>query len=249
VRVNLDQVPLLRQTPGGGPSEALPPNFLKHADEQTIVGMAAVYQAIQRGRLNGRRFTDWGVVAGPRFLGRATMAVALQRFVLEGAWGVSPHLIPHRSLHSISGTVSQALAIHGPNFGAGGGPDSAAEAMLVAVSLLGQGRVPGVWVVLTELHPELHLEKPAGPSGNGHKTAVECLAVAVALTPQLPGWDAHCLTLGTSAVQLQSNGVPPSARHGNFTLHSFASSLENSRATGIHWRLGCGGWMELKWPG
>jgi 3-oxoacyl-(acyl-carrier-protein) synthase len=110
----------LRQRPGPVVGEPLPTTFLKHADEQTVVGLAAVYQAIDDHALApagaARPFADWAVVAAPRFIGRAALAQALPRFVREGAWGVSPHLIPHRSLHSMSGAISLALKAHGPNF-------------------------------------------------------------------------------------------------------------------------------------
>ena len=46
--------------------------------------------------LDPASFTDWGVIGAPRFMGRAAMAQALQKFDQEGAWGISPHLIPHR---------------------------------------------------------------------------------------------------------------------------------------------------------
>src|SRR5262249_39770127 len=111
----------LRQQPGPVPGEPLPASFLKHADEQTVLGLSAVLRAIQDHGLGGTSFTGWGVLGAPRFQGRATMTVAVQRFAAEGAWGISPHLIPHRSLHALSGTISQALRIHGPNFGVGGG--------------------------------------------------------------------------------------------------------------------------------
>ncbi|MGH6681122.1 MAG: hypothetical protein ACREDL_19840, partial [Bradyrhizobium sp.] len=111
VRVGLESLPQWRRNPGSTCGEPLPASFLKHADEQTVAGLGAVYRAIQKAGLQTTNFRDWGVVAAPRFLGRPAMAAALQRFAAEGAWGVSPHLIPHRSLHSISGTVSQALKI------------------------------------------------------------------------------------------------------------------------------------------
>ena len=149
------ELPALRQRPGPDVGLALPPSMLKHADDQTVVGLAAVFRAIHDHRLEPNSFADWGVVAGPRFLGRALFTTALQRFAAEGAWGVSPHLIPHRSLHAVSGTVSQALHLHGPNFGVGGGPNAALEAILAAVALLGADRLPGVWLVLTEWQPEL----------------------------------------------------------------------------------------------
>lgn len=155
VRANLDCLDQLRRHPGPVCGDPLPAPLLKHADEQTVAGLCAVYQAIAKSRLQPDCFCDWGVVAAPRFLGRPTMAAALQRFFTEGAWGVSPHLIPHRSLHSISGTVSQALKIHGPNFGVGGGPDGHTEALLAATALLERKQLPGVWVVLTCLSSQL----------------------------------------------------------------------------------------------
>src|SRR5262249_6770324 len=147
---------------------------------------------------------DWGVLAAPRFLGRACLAQALQRFALEGAWGVSPHLIPHRSLHSVSGTVSQALGIHGPNFGVGGGPDSAAEGLLAAAALVAEQRVPGVWLVLTGWDPEPVLDSPGMPSPNGHPREADssCLAAALALTPPGAAWQG-------ARLQIRANPIDP----------------------------------------
>src|SRR5205085_3519156 len=125
-----EQVPALRQKPGPGVGESLPNNFLKHADDQTVLALAAVLHAIQDKGLQETDFTHWGVVAGPCFLGRATLVSALQRYDAEGAWGLSPHFIPHRSQHAVSGTISQALKIHGPNLGAGGGPGAVVEGLL-----------------------------------------------------------------------------------------------------------------------
>jgi hypothetical protein len=178
VRVSLESLPELRRHPGSLPGAALPVSFLKHADEQTVVGLAAVYQAIHGANLQASEFRDWGVVAAPRFLGRPAMAAALQRFAAEGAWGVSPHLIPHRSLHSISGTVSQALKIHGPNFGVGGGPGGIVEVLLAATALLEGKRLPGVWVVLTCLDPE------AAPDEAGRLApGTQAVGLALALMP------------------------------------------------------------------
>jgi hypothetical protein len=181
VRANLDSLDQLRRHPGPIHGEPPPAALLKHADEQTVAGLSAVYQAIARDGLQDTCFCDWGVVAAPRFLGRPTMAAALQRFVAEGAWGVSPHLIPHRSLHSVSGTVSQALKIHGPNFGVGGGPDGTVEALLAATALLERMKLPGVWVVLTCLSPQL----PPDETGR-MPPGTEAVGFALALTPNLP---------------------------------------------------------------
>ncbi len=122
IEADADSIAGLRQSPNPPAPVTLAPNFFKHSDEQTIVGLAAVFQAIRTHDLAGEDFTDWAVLAAPRFFGRAMLANTLRRFAVEGAWGVSPHVIPHRSQHSLSGTVSQALRIHGPNLGVGGGP-------------------------------------------------------------------------------------------------------------------------------
>jgi hypothetical protein len=174
--------PALRLKPGPGAGQSLPANFLKHADEQTVLALAAVLTAVDRSELTGTDLTEWGIVSGPCFLGRLTLAGALSRYAVEGAWGVSPHFIPHRSQHAVSGTISQALKIRGPNFGTGGGPGSAAEALLAGTALLSQHDLPGVWVVVTGWTPELlptEDGRPAAPS--------TCMAVALALVPSGTG--------------------------------------------------------------
>jgi hypothetical protein len=178
VRVGLESLAERRRQPGPQPGEPLPASFLKHADEQTVAGLSAVYTAIHDGGLQTTNFHDWGVIAAPRFLGRPAMAAALQRFQTEGAWGVSPHLIPHRSLHSISGTVSQALKIHGPNFGVGGGPAGVAEALLAATAMLEGQKLPGVWLVATCLDPEQAPDETGRPAAG-----TDCVGQALALVP------------------------------------------------------------------
>jgi hypothetical protein len=186
--VQLESLPELRRNPGSVHGEVPPIALLKHSDEQTVIGLCAVYQAIAQGGLQTTCFREWGVVAAPRFLGRPTMAAALQRFAVEGAWGVSPHLIPHRSLHSLSGTISQALKIHGPNFGVGGGPGGTVEALLAATALLVGKRLPGVWIVLTCLSPEL----PPDEAGRLPPGA-QAIGLALALTPLGTGGSRFCL--------------------------------------------------------
>lgn len=176
VQLTADQFAALRQRPGPGAGQSLPNNFLKHADEQTVAGLAAVLQAIDRFGLAETSFRDWGVVAAPAFLGRSTLVTALQRYADEGAWGVSPHFIPHRSHHAVSGTISQALKIHGPNFGTGGGPGGVVEAFVAASVLVNGDQLPGVWLVICAWEPELIPDHEGKP-----KTDSVCRAVAFAL--------------------------------------------------------------------
>jgi hypothetical protein len=182
-RVPVEAIGPLRKQVGPPCGKPLPVNFLKHADEQTVAGLAAVFNAIHEHHLapegNPGVFRHWGVVGAPRFLGRAAMTSDLPRFLVEGAWEVSPHMIPHRSLHSLSGSVSQALKIHGPNFGVGGGPGCEAEVLLAGLAMLQDMRLPGVWVVLTRLDPELPDDGITGKPVPG----TFCLGLALALVP------------------------------------------------------------------
>jgi hypothetical protein len=152
-----------------------------------VAALAAVYQAIGKHAMAGVNFSQWGIVAAPTYLGRSAVAEALQRFADEGAWGISPHTIPHHSLHAISGTISQAFKAHGPNFGIGGGPGAAAEAMMVAATLLSTGDLPGLWLVLTEYEPAQIPTDSARPSLNGCCDAGR----APAEVAQVNGWHAN----------------------------------------------------------
>jgi hypothetical protein len=256
-RAAADALPLLRQTPCPLTGEPLAPAFYKHADDQTVVALAAVFDAIRNHGLDARTFHDWGVLAAPRFLGRAALATALNRFALEGAWGISPHLIPHRSLHSISGTISQALKIKGPNFGVGGGPHAADEAILVAGGMVSDEQLPGVWLVMTGYNPEL---VPGDPAGNGdspvgqatslprHGRLEACPTVAVeavALALVRKGLGASRLRLRIAGTISGSDGIEP-VSWPPFRLDNFLDVLTNKhRAPAVGWRLR-GGWMALE---
>jgi hypothetical protein len=178
VQATLDDMAALRQRPGPVVGPPLPPSFLKYSDEQTVVGLAAVYQAIQDFGLAGRAFHDWGILAAPRYLGRLGLAEGLHKFHQGGPWKASPMLIPNRSLHSVASTICLALQSRGPNFGAGGGPSSLSEGLLAALTVLDEGRLPGLWVVLTRWDPE-----PIPDVDNSSLVPTHCLAVALACTP------------------------------------------------------------------
>ena len=148
-RATAAEIPALRKAPGSLGDSAIAPSLLRHADEQTVVGLAAILRAVARGGLEPGDFAAWAVLAAPRFLGRAMFEAAFPQFLAEGAWGVSPHLVPAHSLHSPSGAFSQALKAHGPNLGVGGTPGGEREAMLAAATLLDSGSVAGIWVVVS----------------------------------------------------------------------------------------------------
>jgi len=178
-RLNPCDIKAMRRRPGPVPArwERVPPTLLRYSDEQTVAGVAAVFTALDEGGLEPEPFAGWGVVAASRFLGRANLAQALRSFSEEGIWGTSPHLIPHFALHSLSGSISLALGLHGPNLGVGGGLHATAEGFLTALTWLEAGIAPGVWLVLTGWVPELVPEarNDAAPFGG------ECRALALAL--------------------------------------------------------------------
>jgi hypothetical protein len=235
--VPVESVPLLRKQPGPLLGKPLPVNFCKHADEQTVVGLSAVFAAIRDHRLAPEGevgiFRDWGIVGAPRFLGRAAMATDLPRFLAAGAWEVSPHMIPHRSLHATSGTISQALKINGPNFGAGGGPGCVAEALLAGVALLHDLRLPGVWVLFTRLDPELPEDGKTGKPVPG----TICHALALALRPAAVG--------GAVSLELTFPAAQPVAPI--LTIKALVGMLEQlNDSSSVSNPLGSVGWVTFR---
>jgi hypothetical protein len=181
VRESVAAISEMRRTPLQGCCEPFAVSALKHFDEQTLAVLKAVLLVIDELRVDraGSSFRDWGVLAAPRFLARALMIPSMARFHAEGAWGVSPHLVPYRSLHSISGTVSQFLKIHGPNFGVGGGPGAAGELLLSGCTLLLSMHLPGLWLVASRIEPDQGLGDNGRPSDEA-----SCEAIALALVPE-----------------------------------------------------------------
>lgn len=178
----------LRRRPGPIPDgwTRTPASLLRYSDEQTVVGTAAVFSALQSMDARPEPCERWGIVAASRYLGRASLASALQSFAVEGVWGTSPHLIPHFALHSPSGTISLALGLRGPNLGVGGGLHAAAEGFLAATTWLSAGVVPGVWLVISGWTPELvpgrKGDLPAADPAAAPQD-LECHALALALRP------------------------------------------------------------------
>jgi len=210
------------------------PNLLKHSDEQTVASLGAVLDAVHRFGLAGRDFTAWGVVAVPRWMGRPKAAAALNKFHREGLTGASPMVVPHLSLHSVSGAVSQALRIHGPNFGTGSGPAPLGEGLLAALSLVAEGKLPGLWLTLSQWDPE-----PA-PDTQG-QVASECIchAVALALVPVAADFTGPRVRLLKPAPVPSEEDEPPGVR----SLADFldGSALVESWLCPLDW----GGWVEL----
>jgi len=175
-RASLADLPRLRQAPGPLAGWEIPKRLLHRADGQTVVGFAAVLNAMNRWGMPVAHFEEWGVLAAPQYPGRSASAVALRKFIKSGVAAIMPHIIPQHSLHSLSGAISVALGMRGPNFGVGGGRAAMAEGLFAALSFLDDGPTPGLWLVLTQWVPELAPDT----SGDGPDESV-CHAVALAL--------------------------------------------------------------------
>jgi hypothetical protein len=246
LQIPAEELPTLRRQPGPTIRATLPANFLKHSDDQSVAGLAVVLRAIEKGSLQGTDFTAWGIVAAPQFLGRATLVSALQRFAAEGAWGMSPHFIPHRTQHAVAGTISQALKIHGPNFGTGGGRTSTLEALLAGAVMVEGSRLPGAWIVLTGWDPELIPDREGNPTAS-----TLCRAVAMALVAPRPAWRGPRLRVlpgrGDKPALIRRGAAAPSLAG----LEAFLTACEmtETRATAVVWELEGGGRLELEQAG
>lgn len=153
-----------RAAPEGVPP--LPPRFLRHCDEHTVVGLHAVLEAIAATPAVANDLPRHGVVGAPCQAGRLVTARSLIQMLREGPVAISTHIVPQCSLHSLAGAVSVALGIHGPHLGVGGGPDAFAEGLVTAVSLVeaagGATALPAVWLVATEWDEEPALDEGGG---------------------------------------------------------------------------------------
>lgn len=246
----LDAIGELRETPGLEVAPQLPPRFLRHADEQAVVGMATVLRAMAAYPDSSADFSHWGVLAAPCMPGRLNGAYILSKFQQQGAAAVSPHVIPQHSLHSVSSAISVGLGMRGPNFGIGGGPEALAEGLTVAMSFLHGAAVPGLWLVLTQWEPE------AIPDGNGGSCVPAlCRAVALGLLPAAAGYAVRGATLRLSfgppshTLAVHRGDGPGEDVHRPSALSQLADVLVavtggRSSARWLH-PLPWGGWLEL----
>ena len=208
MRLPLDEIALLRKNPGPSLGSKIPVSMLKHADHQTVLGLAAILKAANDFGWQEHAFADWGVIAAPRFLGRIPAAAVIDRFQTLGVSGMSPIIIPTLSLHAPAGSLSLAIKSHGFNYGVGGGPGHLTEALLAGLAARDDGDVPGVWVVATGFDPE-PIPDVAG------KSIVPTFgyAVALALVSKSTGTTRlHLRMVPTAAVDSASQATtePPS---------------------------------------
>jgi hypothetical protein len=114
---------------------SLPPRFLRHADEQTVIGMHSIIQAMAADTQDSRDIRNDAVVAATCLGGQPSAARTMIGLRDKGPVAVTPHIVPQCSLHSVASAASVGFGMHGPNFGVGGGPHAPAEGFLLALTL------------------------------------------------------------------------------------------------------------------
>jgi hypothetical protein len=173
----LSEIATLRDAAGPPGAPALPPRFLRHCDEQTVVGIHAVLRAIA-ALPSGRGVGGDAIVAASCQAGRIMAAKSLALLKTGGAVTVSTHIVPQASLHSVAGAVSVALGMHGPHLGVSGGADALVEGLLAAITLAADAGAPRVWLVVSEWDDEPVLDATGAATDDP-----VCRALALAIEP------------------------------------------------------------------
>jgi hypothetical protein len=216
--------------PGAAP---LPARFLRHGDEQTVVGMHAMLRALAALPEPVDVSAD-AIVAASCQAGRLMAAKSLSLLKTGGAVTVSTHIVPQASLHSLAGAVSVALGMHGPHVGIGGGPDALAEGLLAAVTLAGVSGAPRVWLVATEWEEEPPLDTTGAATADPL-----CRAVALAIEPG---------GRGELSLDIHFPQSPAEAAVADGQLTAFAGALDMCGPGGalLTWTLTCPWGAEVR---
>jgi hypothetical protein len=151
------------------------------------------------------------------------MTATILKFPTDGAWGVSPHIIPNCSLHSPSGLVSVTYGFRGPNFGVGGIKGRECDLWTALIAFDSSLNAPGAWLLMSALCQDDTYR-------------------AIELAVQFQDVHAdHQVTVHFGAVQGQ-------AMTPKFSLESLdrVLSLPHSPLSYCRWSLGGGGAMEWR---
>ncbi len=175
-RLTLADLSAIRAKPPASFPAKLTPQFLKHSDEQTLASLVALHAAMSDFGMTGQDFSSWGVVSLSCYLGRCAVAGVIDKYKIDGPWGVSVQVIPHRTPHAAAGTISMGLRMHGPCIGVNGGPGGDTTALLSLASVFQQPQIRGAWFICSGWRPELTV----GPGGEPVSDSV-CQAVALGI--------------------------------------------------------------------
>lgn len=156
---------------------------MRHMEDQTVAALEAVRLA--RSMDPELTFDNWSVLACPVLPGRATFCDNLKRYAEEGAFAISPQVIPQCSLHSLPGQLSIILGAHGPNLGVGGWPGTEDQVWSTAWAIDKASNPEGHWLIWTCREADIP----------GHHGSTRVKALALAIRKPGPGsrsrWNAH----------------------------------------------------------
>jgi hypothetical protein len=195
----------------------LSPQLLRHSDEQTLASLVAISEAIRSANMTQSDFSDWAIVSTSRNLGRSAFAAVIDKYRDEGPWGVSVHVIPHCTAHSVAGTISLALQSHGPCIGAGVGDDLEIDALLSTACILRRPDWFGAWIVFSAWSPELSIDTTSRPTSDSM-----CLAAAIAVTREWSACSIGRICFGPA--RSPKAGIPGDVKHEALSA-SFAEFL------------------------
>src|SRR5262245_47301830 len=83
-RAELNAIAALRKSLPAWAPQSTPGHFLKHADEQTVLAVAALDHAIQTSERSAGDFRQCAIIAAPRFIGRINGCATLGRYTAGG---------------------------------------------------------------------------------------------------------------------------------------------------------------------
>lgn len=146
-------------------------SILKYLDDQTVIALQCTREATKEIK----SLANWGVIVCPKHPGRKRVSGAFEKFKIESAWGISPHLVPYDSLHSPSGIVSLAYQMNGINLGAGGFAGMEGQGLLAGFTSLENNFAEGLVLIWTGYREEFslyHLESQNNQTIEGYAIAI-----------------------------------------------------------------------------
>jgi hypothetical protein len=234
----MPELAVIRKTPPACFSSRLAPQLLKHSEEQTLASLVAVYQAMAEFDLTDEDFSQWAVVSSSRFMARSAFAAAIDKYRVDGPWGVSVQVIPHRTPHAVSGTISLALRAHGPCIGLNGGQGGDNTALIALPCLLRNSERAGAWMVFSGWSPELLVDRSGKPTSDS-----TCVAVAVALT-------ARESTNSLGRIRFAPQEAAPILQHNGAACDEASASLldflADDNSDQDRWRGQLGGALQVE---
>ena len=126
-------------------------------------------------------FDQWAIVSSTRYLAREAFAAVIDKYQVDGPWGVSVQAIPHGTPHAAASTLSMALGVHGPCIGVGVAAGDESQALLSAAGLLQNPRWIGAWLLFSAWS-----SRPSLQFGSDATADSTCIAAALAvINPEL----------------------------------------------------------------